>query len=441
MKTLLFLLLIHHFQLKAQTADCTFKPPAITINFGTGNVRDLNAGGTAAYQPVSSSCPTDGHYTYTSYTSDCFRSDWITLAEDHTPGDVSGNMMLVNASYRNGYFLSTAINGLKAGTLYEFGIWMTNVCKLSDKCPFPLLPDITIRLHTPEGKVVAQLETGELIRRLSPQWTQYKMMFTAPTGNTNLILTMIDNVPGGCGNDFALDDITFRECIKRPPPAAAKRKTPAAVEKNTSRPKPAAKKEPAMAKTVKKSDTAAVKPAVKKETVVTKPVVKKQAPASKPVSKPASKPAVKTDTPVSKPQADLPKLSAPVIKQKPTASLPVPPAIAKRASTLFKQIETEAGDIKIDLYDNGEIDGDTVTIYHNNSLLVRKARLSQQPISFHIPIDIEHPHHELVMVAENLGSIPPNTSLMIVTAGTKRYEVYISSTEQRNAKVILDLKK
>jgi hypothetical protein len=44
------------------------------------------------------------------------------------------------------------------------------------------------------------------------------------------------------------------------------------------------------------------------------------------------------------------------------------------------------------------------------------------------------------MVAENLGSIPPNTSLMIVTAGTKRYEVYISSNEQRNAKVILDLK-
>jgi hypothetical protein len=434
LKTLLFLLLIHHFQGKAQSADCTFKPPALTINFGTGNVRDVNAGGTAAYQPVTSSCPTDGHYTYTSYTSDCFRSDWITLAEDHTPGDVSGNMMLVNASYRNGYFLSTPVNGLKAGTLYEFGIWMTNVCKLTDKCPFPLLPDITIRLHTPEGKVVAQLETGELIRRLSPQWTQYKMMFTAPTGNTDLILTMIDNVPGGCGNDFALDDITFRECIKVPPPAVTKRKTPVAGK--TSSPKAVAKKQPATIKTSKKSDTTSVKPAAKKQAPVLKSVAKKQAPAMKP----AGKQTVKTDTPVSNPIADLPNLTAPVIKQKPTVSLSLLPALAKRASTLFKQIETEAGDIKIDLYDNGEIDGDTVTIYHNNSLLVRKARLSQQPISFRIPIDAEHPHHELVMVAENLGSIPPNTSLMIVTAGTKRYEVYISSNEQRNAKVILDLK-
>ncbi|MBD0289520.1 MAG: hypothetical protein ICV79_29490, partial [Flavisolibacter sp.] len=57
-----------------------------------------------------------------------------------------------------------------------------------------------------------------------------------------------------------------------------------------------------------------------------------------------------------------------------------------------------------------------------------------------ITIDAAHPHHELVMVAENLGSIPPNTSLMIITTGTQRYEVFISSTEQKNAKVAFDLK-
>jgi hypothetical protein len=45
------------------------------------------------------------------------------------------------------------------------------------------------------------------------------------------------------------------------------------------------------------------------------------------------------------------------------------------------------------------------------------------------------------MVADNLGSIPPNTSVMIITAGNTRHELFISSTEQKNAKVILDLKK
>ena len=57
-----------------------------------------------------------------------------------------------------------------------------------------------------------------------------------------------------------------------------------------------------------------------------------------------------------------------------------------------------------------------------------------------ITVDAAHPHHELIMVAENLGAIPTNTSLIIVTAGTNRYEVFISSTEQKNAKVVIDLK-
>jgi hypothetical protein len=105
-----------------------------------------------------------------------------------------------------------------------------------------------------------------------------------------------------------------------------------------------------------------------------------------------------------------------------------------------KRIETPAGKIKVDLYDNGEIDGDTVSIYHNNMLTLSHARLSQNAITIYIDIDKSNPHHELVMVANNLGSIPPNTSLMIVNTGTQRYEVFILSNEQKNAKVIFDLK-
>ena len=107
----------------------------------------------------------------------------------------------------------------------------------------------------------------------------------------------------------------------------------------------------------------------------------------------------------------------------------------------MREIFVDTGTIRLDFYDNGQIDGDTVTIYHNNQLVVSKARLSQKPVTLRIAMDPANPHHELVMVAENLGSIPPNTSLMIVTAGAKRYEVFISSTEERNAKVVLELKK
>jgi hypothetical protein len=399
LKAAILCFLIFSSVAKAQEGDCTFKQPSVTIHFGAGPVRDLNTEPPPGYRRISNPCPKDGQYVYTPFTSDCFGGDWLTLPEDHTTADAAGNMLLVNASWSGGPFLKTTLNGLKSNTIYELGLWLMNVCKPSDKCPFPLLPVITIRLQTPEGKTVAQFSTGELVRRYEPLWTQYRAVFTMPAASP-LTLTMIDNSPGGCGNDFALDDITFRECIKPPPAVVIK-----SPEKITVRRPPA----------------------------ITNRIAKKELPA----------PARKTTkiTSLSAPQPTSPSPAAPVIQPR-LMSMPEPPPVLKdRENQLQKSIQTEAGDIRLDLYDNGEIDGDTVTIYHNNRLMVSRAGLSQKPISFRLVIDAAHPHHELVMVANNLGSIPPNTSLMIVTTPTQRYEVFISSNEQKNAKLIFDLKK
>jgi hypothetical protein len=385
----------------AQASNCVLKNPLITIHFGAGDVRDLNTTEPENYSRVGTSCPSDGYYSYTSYTSDCFRGDWFTLPEDHTPGDVNGNMMLVNASYNSGVFFQTNLTGLKSNTTYQFGVWLMNVCRISDKCPFPLLPNLTIRLQTSTGKMVAQLSTGELPRRAAPHWTQYRALFTTPASVTSLIVTMQDNSPGGCGNDFALDDITIRECVKEIPPVTVKPKTIL----------PTATQQPAVTKQTQKKVAATPPPLVQQKRV----------------------------TAVPKSETDLPSQTKPVLVQKQLSLPPPPPLLVSRANPVIKEITTAKGSIKIDLYDNGEIDGDTVTIYHNNVLLVANARLSQKPISFTIPVDAAQPHHELVMVANNLGSIPPNTSLMIVTAKDKRYQVFISSTEQKNAKVVIDL--
>ena len=400
MKQLLLLLLLFSFifQLKAQPANCVFKDPVITINFGNGDGDDVNAV-LPDYERVGSSCPTDGHYTITDYTSDCFRGDWHTLEEDHTSGDASGNMMVVNSSYNEGRFFMTPLRGLKSNTTYEFAVWMMNVCKPTRKCPFPLLPNITIQLKTKTGGTIAQFNTGEVVRREAPHWTRYRAIFT--TGSeTAFTLVMINNNPGGCGNDFALDDITVRECMPPPP-----------VVKNTPK------------KTV----------GPKKQTAST----------LKPVPKPTPSPS-KTQSKISKiekTQKDSQRINTPLLKTNRVVFPPPPLVLRSRTNSLVKQFETEAGEIKIDLYDNGEIDGDTVSIYHNNELRVKNAKLSQKPVTIRIGIDPAHPHHEVIMVAENLGSIPPNTSLMIITAGTKRYQVFISSTEQKNAKVIFDLKR
>jgi hypothetical protein len=87
----------------------------------------------------------------------------------------------------------------------------------------------------------------------------------------------------------------------------------------------------------------------------------------------------------------------------------------------------------VDLYDNGQIDGDTISLYLNGKLMVSRQRLSTEPIT--LKITMTEDENELIMYAENLGSIPPNTALMVVTVGDKRYEVNISSSEKTNGAV------
>lgn len=113
----------------------------------------------------------------------------------------------------------------------------------------------------------------------------------------------------------------------------------------------------------------------------------------------------------------------------------------ERSFQILKTIELENAQIKVELYDNGQIDGDTISLYFNGKLLVSQKRLTTSPISLNINIDDKRDYCELVMYAENLGSIPPNTALMIVTDGDKRYELNISSSEMTNGTVRFKLKK
>jgi hypothetical protein len=63
-----------------------------------------------------------------------------------------------------------------------------------------------------------------------------------------------------------------------------------------------------------------------------------------------------------------------------------------------------------------------------------KKGLSEKPVILNIPIQA-FKDYKMIMFAENLGSIPPNTALMVVTSGKKKYEIYLSSTEQKSAAV------
>jgi hypothetical protein len=123
---------------------------------------------------------------------------------------------------------------------------------------------------------------------------------------------------------------------------------------------------------------------------------------------------------------------------KPPKEIAIPKVIKDKDNPLVQTIITTSPDIKIEMYDNGQIDHDTITVYHNNELVVNKQMLSYKPITINIKADIINNHHEFIMVADNLGEIPPNTALMVLTTGGKRYEIFISTNDQKNAKVVVE---
>jgi hypothetical protein len=129
------------------------------------------------------------------------------------------------------------------------------------------------------------------------------------------------------------------------------------------------------------------------------------------------------------------------IERKINPNISTPRVLANRQNELVKTITVNTSEVVVDIYDNGTIDNDTVSVYLDKKLVISKQRLTDQPITFKFKLDDDNDYHELVMVAENLGDIPPNTSLMIVKAGDKRFEVRITSTEQKNAVVIFKYEK
>ena len=112
-----------------------------------------------------------------------------------------------------------------------------------------------------------------------------------------------------------------------------------------------------------------------------------------------------------------------------------------RLSDLVKTIYTGEGNIELSISDNEIVDGDSVTIFHNNEVLASHLFVSATPKKFIIPISKESPHHEIVLVAENLGRIPPNTALLTIEAGSQHYQLKASSDMSRNAVIVFEYRK
>lgn len=208
---LLFSLLLVN-SINAQLCAGSLGDPIVNITFGQGP----NPGGSlsaaiTSYQYTLNDCPVDGFYAIRNKTTGCFANTWHSVTTDHT-GNTDGYFMLVNASYQPGAFYIDTVKGLCEKTTYEFAAWIMNVLLPTACAGGGNQPDITLSIEKTDGTLLQSFNTGTIPTQPAPTWNQYGSFFTTPVGVTDIVLRIVNKAPGGCGNDLALDDITFRPC-------------------------------------------------------------------------------------------------------------------------------------------------------------------------------------------------------------------------------------
>ena len=120
-----------------------------------------------------------------------------------------------------------------------------------------------------------------------------------------------------------------------------------------------------------------------------------------------------------------------------TSALTIEQKFTSRKKVLTTEIPLAGDSIELRFYDNAQIDGDSISLFLNNRLLFTNIRLTDKAYTIKLPVADLLNENELIMVAENLGSIPPNTSYMVAIVADKRYEAQLASTEHTSAAIRL----
>jgi len=177
------------------------------------------------------------------------------------------------------------------------------------------------------------------------------------------------------------------------------------------------------------------------------------APAPAPKSKPVALPVPATTAVIAKVMApeNKPVVNTPITALSKTEPIPVAliaPSETQGAAELDKRTILseqsfffESDSLVLTLYDNGDVDGDTVTVVMNGNVIFSKQGLSTRANTKTIQISPTADSIKLVMYAENLGEIPPNTGLLVVMDGEKRYDVRFAADLKSNAAIVLKRRK
>jgi len=215
--------LLFSFYAKAQLCSGTLGAPIFVENFGSGTALygpALPAGVTG--YPYVTGNPPNGSYVI-SGTSDpsgatSFAGDYIICPTDHT-GNLNGYMMVINSDYAASEVYRRHVTGLCQNTTYVFSAYLSNnddPSVLTVVCVGSYIyANVKFQTEYPVGTVQGFISTGNLplsSNHTTLNWQQYGFVFTTAPGQTSVDVVMKNNAPGGCGNDYTVDDISLSPC-------------------------------------------------------------------------------------------------------------------------------------------------------------------------------------------------------------------------------------
>jgi hypothetical protein len=134
-------------------------------------------------------------------------------------------------------------------------------------------------------------------------------------------------------------------------------------------------------------------------------------------------------------------VAAPVVAKTPAKrAAPAPPRVlsfAERKIATVQTVSVQSDSISIALYDNGLVDGDSVSVVLDGVPMVQHVLLRESAFRKTLQLPAGTDQHELVLMAENLGTVAPNTGLLVVTDGSQRYNVYFTADLNTNARILI----
>ena len=133
--------------------------------------------------------------------------------------------------------------------------------------------------------------------------------------------------------------------------------------------------------------------------------------------------------------------SNPVVKKPAEDVIKKSAVIEGRKSEFSQEVNFKSDSLLLSLYDNGEIDGDTVSIYMNGDVIMPRQGLKSAAIRKTIYLPAESEEFTLVMFAESLGKYPPNTGLLVIRDGDDVYNLRFSSDFQKSSGILFRRKK